>query len=95
VDPSSNPNPLLTLTLVKVRVDPSFNPNPPLTLTLVKVWVMLCGEALFIFDSPYEAMLLRKLDLELIESIEEVIYDKLEIALEGLEFKLSQVYSTS
>ena len=56
----------------------------------VKVWVMLCGESLFIFDSPYEAELLRKLDLELIESIEEVIYDKLEIALEGLEFKLSQ-----
>jgi hypothetical protein len=55
-----------------------------------KVWVVLCDGFLFCYDNTFEITLLRKIDCRCIRTVENVVYDKLEIPLEGLKIKLTE-----
>lgn len=55
-----------------------------------KVWVVLCDGYLFCYDNTFEATLIRKIDCRRILTVENVVYDKLEIPLEGLKIQLNE-----
>jgi hypothetical protein len=55
-----------------------------------KIWVVLYGGILHCYDNTFEATLLRKIDCRRVISVEEVVYDKLEIKLDGLKIRLTQ-----
>ena len=59
------------------------------TITLDKIWVVLCNYKFYCYDTPYERVEHMIFDVNHITSIEEVIYDKMELPLRGLEIKLS------
>ena len=53
-----------------------------------QIWVVLCHDTLYIYDTQYESVLIRKLSRSDIESVVEVEIDKLEIVMPGIQIKL-------
>jgi hypothetical protein len=53
-----------------------------------KVWIVLCQNVLYVYDTQYEGIFLRKIDGEEIDSVIEVDINKLEIVVPGLHLKL-------
>jgi hypothetical protein len=58
-------------------------------LTGEKIWVVLVDGILYCYDTPFETTLLRKIDVKRVMKLEAVVYDKLDIKIDGVTIRLS------